>query len=145
MSRVGQNHIYIRFIYGTFGREITKYTVYIRCIYTVLANPTHECFTFLSFAQAWRQAVLRLRWLYERGRLVRRVHLTHMLQRAVCAWREVCAYHAHKQGQLSQVCVCVCLCVCMCVQVRVSECMQGSASVHLAYGVCGAEDCVCVA
>ena len=27
MSRVGQNHIYIRCIYGIFGREITKYTV----------------------------------------------------------------------------------------------------------------------
>jgi len=27
VSRVGQNHIYIRCIYGIFGREITKYTV----------------------------------------------------------------------------------------------------------------------
>ena len=27
INRVGQNHIYIRFIYGIFGREITKYTV----------------------------------------------------------------------------------------------------------------------
>ena len=27
MCRVGQNHIYIRCIYGIFGREITKYTV----------------------------------------------------------------------------------------------------------------------
>ena len=25
--RVGQNHIYIQFIYGILGREITKYTV----------------------------------------------------------------------------------------------------------------------
>ena len=37
--RVGQNHIYIRCEYGIFGRKITIYTV-IRCIYTVLANPT---------------------------------------------------------------------------------------------------------
>jgi len=27
MFRIGQNHIYIRFIYGIFGRESTKYTV----------------------------------------------------------------------------------------------------------------------
>jgi len=27
MYRVGQNHIYIRCVYGNFGREITKYTV----------------------------------------------------------------------------------------------------------------------
>ena len=27
ISRVGQNHIYIRFTYGIFGREVTKYTV----------------------------------------------------------------------------------------------------------------------
>ena len=45
--------IFIRCIYGTFGREssnIRSYTVYIytviygiyiRCIYTVLANPNH--------------------------------------------------------------------------------------------------------
>jgi hypothetical protein len=43
MYRAGQNHIYIRCIYGIFGREITKHTViygaYIR--YTVLANPIH--------------------------------------------------------------------------------------------------------
>jgi len=46
--RAGQNHIdtglartiYIRFIYGIFGREIAKYTV-IYGVYTVLANPTH--------------------------------------------------------------------------------------------------------
>ena len=29
ISRVGQNHIYIRCTYGIFGLEITKYTVYI--------------------------------------------------------------------------------------------------------------------
>jgi hypothetical protein len=33
--------IYIRCVYGIFGREITKYTVILRCIYTVLANPTY--------------------------------------------------------------------------------------------------------
>ena len=27
VSEVGQSHIYIRFIYGVFGREITKHTV----------------------------------------------------------------------------------------------------------------------
>jgi len=27
MCRVGQNHIYTVYIYGIFGREITKYTV----------------------------------------------------------------------------------------------------------------------
>jgi hypothetical protein len=27
IHRVGQNHIYIRCIYGNLGREITKYTV----------------------------------------------------------------------------------------------------------------------
>jgi hypothetical protein len=27
MSRVGLNHIYTVYIYGIFGREITKYTV----------------------------------------------------------------------------------------------------------------------
>ena len=32
--------IYIRFIYGIFGREITKYTA-IYGIYTVLANPMY--------------------------------------------------------------------------------------------------------
>jgi len=33
--------IYVRFTYGIFGREITKYTViYGVCIYRVLANPT---------------------------------------------------------------------------------------------------------
>ena len=45
MTRVGQNHIYIRCIYGDFGRGITKYTVvygvYIQ--YKVLANPSHDC------------------------------------------------------------------------------------------------------
>jgi hypothetical protein len=43
--------IYIRCTYGVFGREITKYTVYIYVyIYTVLANPTYDCFpvTFLT-------------------------------------------------------------------------------------------------
>ena len=50
INRVGQHHIY-----GILGREITKYTVtygvyirshmvriygHIRCVYTVLANPT---------------------------------------------------------------------------------------------------------
>jgi hypothetical protein len=36
--------INIEFIYRVFGREITRYTVIygIRCIYTVLANPTHK-------------------------------------------------------------------------------------------------------
>ena len=34
-------------------------------------------------------------------------HMVCVVQRTVCAWREVCAYHAHKQGQLSQVFVCV--------------------------------------
>ena len=29
IHRFGQNHIYIRCIYGIFGREIIKYTVYI--------------------------------------------------------------------------------------------------------------------
>ena len=32
-SRVGQNHIPIRFIYDIFGREITKYTVIYGVIY----------------------------------------------------------------------------------------------------------------
>jgi len=27
LFRVGQNHIYIRCIYGTFGMEITQYTI----------------------------------------------------------------------------------------------------------------------
>jgi len=54
MSRVGQNHTYT--VYSLFGREITKYTVYIRyfwqgtyqsyghirCKHTVLANPIYE-------------------------------------------------------------------------------------------------------
>jgi len=51
--RVCQYHIYIRCMYGNYGREITKYTVihgaYVRfwpalhipCTYTVLANPVH--------------------------------------------------------------------------------------------------------
>jgi len=33
--------IYIRCIYGIFGREITKYTVIYGVIYTVLANPNY--------------------------------------------------------------------------------------------------------
>jgi hypothetical protein len=38
MIRVGQN-LYVRYIYGVFGREITKYTViYGVNRYTVLAN-----------------------------------------------------------------------------------------------------------
>jgi hypothetical protein len=35
MFRVGQNH-------GNFGREITEKKGHIRCIYTVLANPTND-------------------------------------------------------------------------------------------------------
>jgi hypothetical protein len=40
--RVGQNHIYIRCINGTFGRETTKYTV----VYGVSVRfwPTHMWF-----------------------------------------------------------------------------------------------------
>jgi hypothetical protein len=42
MFRVGQNHIYIQCMLGSFGQVITKYTVdYIRCIYMVLANSRH--------------------------------------------------------------------------------------------------------
>ena len=33
--------IYIRFTYGIFGSEITKYKVYLYVYITVLANPTH--------------------------------------------------------------------------------------------------------
>jgi len=35
----GKNHIYMVHIYGFFGREITKYMMYI---YVVLANPTYK-------------------------------------------------------------------------------------------------------
>jgi len=54
IGRVGQNYIYtvytrlswhhiygrMRCIFGIFGREITKYTVILRCLYAVLAKPT---------------------------------------------------------------------------------------------------------
>ena len=48
MYRVGQNHIYIRCIYGIFSREIANHTVYIRCKYTVLANVNHVCIWVLA-------------------------------------------------------------------------------------------------
>jgi hypothetical protein len=41
MNRVGQNLIDTVYIYGIFGREITKHTI----IYTVLANPRHKTYT----------------------------------------------------------------------------------------------------
>jgi hypothetical protein len=34
--------LFIRCMYGIFGREITQIYSHIRCIYTVLANPTHH-------------------------------------------------------------------------------------------------------
>jgi len=42
--------IFMWCVYGIFGKEVAKYTVIhnnIRCIYTVLANPTHLCITIL--------------------------------------------------------------------------------------------------
>jgi len=54
MCRVGQSHIYIRCIYGIFGREITKYTV----IYGVYIRfwPTlgmWACCTFVGLTIGW--------------------------------------------------------------------------------------------
>ena len=46
VNRVGQNHTYTRCVYGTFGREITKYMVvygaYIRFWPTLDANNKAE-------------------------------------------------------------------------------------------------------
>ena len=48
--------IYLRCINSIFGREITKYTV-IRCIYTVLANPTYSLGPLLpQYTQSVRTA-----------------------------------------------------------------------------------------
>ena len=41
ITRVGRNHLYIRCLYGIFGRESTKYTVVYGVYIQVLANPTH--------------------------------------------------------------------------------------------------------
>jgi hypothetical protein len=48
--------IYIRFIYGIFGLEITKYTVYINVyIYTVLANPTYVVWYLFAVCVLYRK------------------------------------------------------------------------------------------
>ena len=71
-ARVGQNRICIRCTYGTFGREIAKYTVIYRayicdflagyspnirsytvCIYTFLANPTQIATTLHVSGQTY--------------------------------------------------------------------------------------------
>jgi len=41
LARTIYIYIYIRCIYGIFGREIIKYTAIYGAIYTVLANPMH--------------------------------------------------------------------------------------------------------
>ena len=39
MCKVGQNHIYIRCIYGIVGRDITRYTVIYGVYYTNIFRP----------------------------------------------------------------------------------------------------------
>ena len=53
--RVGQSHIHTSFIYGIFGREVTKYS-HIRCTYsyTILTNPNYiaTCITQTTTGQS---------------------------------------------------------------------------------------------
>ena len=55
MSKVGQNHIYIRFTYGIFGGEVIKHTViygvYIRFWPTLLMR-------LMGYTQCHQQSVL---------------------------------------------------------------------------------------
>jgi len=57
MSRVGQNHVYIRYIDGIFGREITYtviYSVYIRSWPTLQISESTAAIVPLSVADQVR-------------------------------------------------------------------------------------------
>jgi len=54
--------MYIQFVYGNFSREISKYTVIIRCILTFLANPTYACLDIMILTFRTKLAATMCMW-----------------------------------------------------------------------------------
>jgi hypothetical protein len=119
IRRVGQNHIYTVYIrYFWQG----NYQIYghIRCMYTVLANPTHTFCTccICSHALLSVHTALPLRLLLPDVGEVQTLTVGHNNSGQGPEW---CMEMAEVRSL--SLCVCMCVCVCACVYVCVCECV----------------------
>jgi len=98
MSRVGQNHTYIRCIYVNFGREVTIHTVIYR-VHIRLWPTLH-----MRPAQLQTPAT----------HLLTSMPLLPNLQHALGRWSQLDMWRGLLVQVCLRACVCVCLCVCIC-------------------------------